>query len=125
VRSEVAGYDVLPANRELGGAEIELVEVERREYRLKDALAAVAADYDYIIVDCPPALNLLPCPRLGPASTIQPLRIQPRQVAAKNKMGCLSAEDAVYGPEGCPIRFCGTRTPRLALPAAPAAQPPP
>jgi chromosome partitioning protein len=59
VRSEVAGYDVLPANRELGGAEIELVEVERREYRLKDALAAVAADYDYIIVDCPPALNLL------------------------------------------------------------------
>jgi hypothetical protein len=76
-------------------------------------------------IPAPPALNLLPCPRLGPASTIQPLRIQPRQVAAKNRMGCLSAEDAVYGPDGCPIRFCGTRTPRLALPAAPAAQPPP
>lgn len=76
-------------------------------------------------IPAPPAYNLPPCPRLGPAGTIQPLRIQPRQVAAKNKMGCLSAEDAVYGPDGCPIRFCGTRTPRLALPGAPAAQPPP
>jgi hypothetical protein len=58
-----------------------------------------------------------PCPRIGPTGTIQPLRIQPRQVAAKNGRGCLSAEDAVYGPDGCPIRFCGQRTPRLQLPA--------
>jgi hypothetical protein len=75
-------------------------------------------------IPAPPALNLLPCPRLGPASTIQPLRIQPRQVAAKNRMGCLSAEDAVYGPDGCPIRFCGTQTPRLALPGAPGTRSP-
>jgi hypothetical protein len=76
-------------------------------------------------IPAPPGLNLPPCPRLGPSGTIQTLRIQPRQVAAKNRMGCLSAEDAVYGPDGCPTRFCGTQTPRLALPAAPAAQPPP
>jgi len=75
-------------------------------------------------IPSPPALNLPPCRRLGPPGTIQPLRIQPRQVAAKNRMGCLSAEDAVYGPDGCPIRFCGTTTPRLALPGAPGAQPP-
>lgn len=62
-------------------------------------------------------LNPAPCPRIGPPGTIQPLRIQPRQVGAKNARGCLSAEDAVYGPDGCPVRFCGTRTPRLQLPA--------
>jgi chromosome partitioning protein len=52
-------YDVLPANRELAGAEIELVELEGREMRLKNALSAVADDYDYVLIDCPPALNLL------------------------------------------------------------------
>lgn len=75
-------------------------------------------------IPAPPGLNLPPCPRLGPSGTIQPLRIQPRQVAAKNRMGCLSAEDAVYGPDGCPIRFCGTQTPRLALPGAPGSRSP-
>jgi chromosome partitioning protein len=59
VRSENGQYDLVPANRELAGAEIELVEVERRETRLKEAFAAVENDYDFILIDCPPALNLL------------------------------------------------------------------
>jgi len=59
VRSEKGAYDLVPANRELAGAEVELVEVEHRETRLKDALGAVAAEYDFILIDCPPALNLL------------------------------------------------------------------
>ncbi len=57
--AEQGKYDVLPANRELAGAEIELVDIENRETRLKKALEAVRDDYDYVLIDCPPALNLL------------------------------------------------------------------
>jgi chromosome partitioning protein len=57
--SESSGYGVIPANRDLAGAEIELVELQNRELRLKHALAPIANKYDYILVDCPPALNML------------------------------------------------------------------
>ena len=53
------GYVVLPSNRELAGAEIELVDFDERETRLKDALAAVDGDYDYVLIDCPPSLSML------------------------------------------------------------------
>jgi chromosome partitioning protein len=59
IKAEAFKYDLIPANRELAGAEIELVDVEGREMRLKEELLPILHEYDYILVDCPPALNLL------------------------------------------------------------------
>ena len=58
-KSESGGYDLIPANRDLAGAEVELVELEHRETRLKGALESVAGQYEFILLDCPPALNIL------------------------------------------------------------------
>lgn len=57
--SETGKYDILSANRELAGAEIELVQEIAREMRLKNALEAVRNQYDYILLDCPPSLTIL------------------------------------------------------------------
>ncbi|MCV2216820.1 ParA family protein [Thauera sp. Sel9] len=59
VTSPTGGYDVLPANRDLAGAEVELVDLEQREKRLRNALAPFDADYDFVLIDCPPSLSML------------------------------------------------------------------
>jgi chromosome partitioning protein len=58
-RAERGGYDLVPANRELAGAEVELVGLESRETRLKSALERVESEYEFILIDCPPSLSLL------------------------------------------------------------------
>lgn len=59
VRSERGGYDVLGANRELSGAEVELIAFDDRQHRLKTALDVLGEAYDFVLIDCPPSLSLL------------------------------------------------------------------
>jgi chromosome partitioning protein len=70
VRTEKGGYDLLPANRDLAGAEVELVDLDARETRLKSALERVAGDYDFILIDCPPSLSLLTVNALAAAQRV-------------------------------------------------------
>ncbi len=64
------GYNVLPANSDLTAAEVELLNVEHKERRLRTALAEVAGQYDYILIDCPPSLNMLTINALAAADGV-------------------------------------------------------
>ncbi len=75
--TELRFLEVVPSSPDLTGAELELGGTERREYRLKEALAAVAKAYDYVIIDCPPSLGLLTLNALTAAdSVIIPLQCE-------------------------------------------------
>jgi chromosome partitioning protein len=58
-KADKAGYDLLGASRDLAGAEVELVQLDRRDQRLKTALEVVDGDYDFVLIDCPPSLSML------------------------------------------------------------------
>jgi chromosome partitioning protein len=62
--------DVLPATPDLAGAEVELVDRERRAEAMRDALAPVRGEYDYVLIDCPPSLGLLTLNMLGAADAV-------------------------------------------------------
>ncbi len=68
--TELRYLEVVPATPDLTGAEVELVTADRREYRLRDALRPLAADYDYVVVDCPPSLGLLTVNALTAADSV-------------------------------------------------------
>lgn len=59
VKNTVGGFDVLPSNADLTAAEVELMQVENREFRLSSSLQQVLQSYDFILIDCPPSLNML------------------------------------------------------------------
>jgi chromosome partitioning protein len=70
VRVESLGFDVLPSNSDLTAAEISLLQIDGREYRLKTALEKVAHQYAWIIIDCPPSLNMLTLNALTAANSV-------------------------------------------------------
>ena len=68
--TEITSLHVVPANKELTGAEVELVEVERREFRLREALRPIEEHYEFIFIDCPPSLGLLTLNALTAAKSL-------------------------------------------------------
>jgi chromosome partitioning protein len=69
-KTQVDGLDLLPADKNLVGAAIELVATEKREYHLKDLLAQIKDNYSFVIMDCPPALDLLTLNALTAADSV-------------------------------------------------------
>jgi chromosome partitioning protein len=59
IATQIPGFDLVPSVIDLSAAEVELVDKERREFRLKEALPSLEKDYDYVLIDCPPSLGLL------------------------------------------------------------------
>lgn len=70
VTSENGGYDVVPSNADVTAAEVQLLDIEGKEFRLRDALAIESAAYDYIVIDCPPSLNMLTVNALAAAQGV-------------------------------------------------------
>jgi chromosome partitioning protein len=70
LQTDVPSLFVVPANKDLAGAEIELVEMEHREFRLRQALASIESEFDYFIIDCPPSLGLLTLNALTAAKSL-------------------------------------------------------
>lgn len=70
IPTSVPGMDVVPSTIDLSGAEIELVDLAEREYRLREALPPILSLYDYIFIDCPPALGLLTLNALAAAQAV-------------------------------------------------------
>lgn len=65
-----SGFDVIPANGDLSGAQVELMDEIGREMRLKNAFKKLSKEYDYIFIDCPPALNVLTINALSASNTV-------------------------------------------------------
>ena len=70
IKTEFENVSIVPANMDLAGAEIEMIEIDRRELVLKRALSLVRADYDYILLDCPPSLGLITLNALTASDTV-------------------------------------------------------
>lgn len=97
---------LIPATKDLVGAEVELVSVDRREYRLKDALVSVEAHYDYILLDCPPSLGLLTLNALTASESLL-IPIQSEYYALEGLSAILETMNLVQKGLNPPLRLEG------------------
>ncbi len=88
------GYDVLPTNHELIVAEVQLLQMTQRESRLKQAIARVIDSYDYVLIDCPPSLNILTVNALTAANSVL-IPIQCEYFALEGLTGLLSTIEQI------------------------------
>ena len=70
IRDVIENMSVIPSNVNLAGAEIELIGIKRKEYIIKDKIRKIRGDYDFIIIDCPPSLNMLTVNAMTTADTV-------------------------------------------------------
>lgn len=70
IKTEFKNLSVIPSNISLAGAEFDLYQLDNREYRLKEQLAQIKADYDYIFIDCPPSLGMITVNALAAADAV-------------------------------------------------------
>ncbi len=106
LKSPSCGFDLLASNRNLAGAEIELVGLEEREFKLKKALAKVANDYDYILIDCPPSLSLLTLNALSAAQYLL-VPIQCEYYALEGLTDLLNTVKLMQGQLNPELEFLG------------------
>jgi chromosome partitioning protein len=96
VRIETLNLDVLPSNSDLTAAEVSLLQVDNREYRLRDAIEKIAQQYAWIIIDCPPSLNMLTLNALTAANSVL-IPMQCEYYALEGLASLLTTIDQVRG----------------------------
>ncbi len=89
-------YDLLPANNELIVAEVQLMQATQREYRLKEVLAKIIDQYDYVLIDCPPSLNILTVNALVASNSVL-IPVQCEYYALEGLKGLLSTIEQIQG----------------------------
>ncbi len=106
VQTAFHGLDLVPADKNLVGANIELVEFERREFRLAERLSPIKSQYDYVLIDCPPALDLLTLNALVAADSVL-IPIQCEFFALEGISELMDTIDRVREAFGHPLRVEG------------------
>jgi chromosome partitioning protein len=105
-KTELKFLDLVPASKHLVGAEIELAETEGREFHLRDALAALAHEYEYILIDCPPSLGLLTINGLAAAQGVV-IPLQTEYYALEGLADILRTIDLVKGAANPELKIDG------------------
>ena len=100
------GYDVLPGSHRLTAAEVQLMKEDRREFRLRHSLRRASKDYHYVLIDCPPALNILTVNALVAADQVL-IPCQCEYLALEGLSKLLKTITALNHSLSCSIQICG------------------